>query len=180
MKNEKSKILVSACLVGAKVRYDGRHAWCGDQSFLQWMSEGRLLIFCPEVFSELTIPRDPMELELKMISTYSPSQQIRVINKNGVDFSQQFMKGVQRAVDLVKQNCIKVAVLKEYSPSCGVTRVYDGTFSGQIVNGQGVVAKALHQLGVVLFSENQISQAAEYIAELDSSKKVENNHDWCI
>ncbi|NWF38914.1 DUF523 domain-containing protein [Mariprofundus sp. NF] len=152
------KILVSACLLGEKVRYDG-----GDsrQSGLiaQWQSEGRLISICPEVAGGLPIPRPPAE-----IVSGSADAVLRgrgsVQRQNGEDVTDAFVDGAERALALCMKHQIGFAILKEGSPSCGVNSVNDGRFSGIKIDGEGVAACLLRRHGIDVFSEQEVEQLA--------------------
>ena len=135
--NVKEKILISACLLGENVKYDGKNNKI-DISSLEDKYE--LIPFCPEVEGGLPIPRSPSE-----IVSNSP---LKLINKEGKDVTKEFVLGAKKCVELVKKEGIKKAVLKAKSPSCGVGKVYDGTFSGKLVDGDGVTVRELKKIGV--------------------------------
>ncbi len=159
------KILVSRCLLGHRVRYDGGAS--GPFDLLeQWIEEGRVVPLCPEVAGGLPTPRAAAEI---------PGGQggqvldgiAAVITTDGEDVSAQFLEGARQALDLVQKHGIRVAVLKANSPSCGNLLTYDGTFSGVKVNGEGVTAALLKRHGVRVFSELELLQAAQALARLD-------------
>ena len=135
--NVKEKILISACLLGENVKYDGKNNKI-DISSLEDKYE--LIPFCPEVEGGLPIPRSPSE-----IVSNSP---LKLINKEGKDVTKEFVLGAKKCVELVKKEGIKKAVLKAKSPSCGVGKVYDGSFSKKLVDGDGVTVRELKKIGV--------------------------------
>lgn len=141
------KILISACFLGEKVRYDGKHQKLTDHIIKKWQTEGRLISACPECLGGLPVPRDPAEIQLDLH---------RVITVQSEDVTSQFMKGAQKTLTICLNENIKFALLKESSPSCGSTTVYDGTFSNNKVEGKGITAKLLHDHGIHVFSENSI------------------------
>ena len=150
------KILVSACLLGQPVRYDG----AGHGPFaalLQWQQQGRVVALCPEVAGGLPTPREPAEI-LGGQGGQVLDGLIAVRTVTGEDVSAAFVAGAQIAERLVQQHGIRVAVLKARSPSCGNQQNYDGSFSGTLVAGEGVTATALRRLGVQVFNEAQLSQ----------------------
>ncbi|RMH61721.1 MAG: DUF523 domain-containing protein [Zetaproteobacteria bacterium] len=161
------KILVSACLLGEKVRYDG--ADCAQQGLLQkWQREGRVVPYCPEVSGGLEVPRPPAEIEGGDAEGVLRGER-RVLRHDGKDVTHAFIAGAERALADCWRHQIKIAILKEGSPSCGVCEVRDGSFSGRRVNGQGVTARLLARHGISVFHEGQIEQAAKRLAELDAS-----------
>ncbi|MBR7200029.1 DUF523 domain-containing protein [Pseudomonas sp. CFBP13508] len=159
------KILVSRCLLGHRVRYDGGAS--GPFDLLeQWIEEGRVVPLCPEVAGGLPTPRAAAEI---------PGGQggevldgiAAVITTDGEDVSAQFLEGARQALELVQKHGIRVAVLKANSPSCGNLLTYDGTFSGVKVSGEGVTAALLKRHGVRVFSELELAEAAVTLAALD-------------
>ncbi|GAA6205744.1 DUF523 domain-containing protein [Thalassotalea sp. SU-HH00458] len=158
------KILVSACFLGEKVRYDGTSQQLLNQSLLSWIHNKQVVSFCPEIAGGLPVPRQPAEIQAK-------SQ--RILTCDGVDVSAQFNKGAQRALTLCQQHHIRFALLKESSPSCGSTTIYDGTFTQEKMSGEGVTTKLLRQHGVRVFSENNITAL---IAELASFSEKPSPH----
>jgi uncharacterized protein YbbK (DUF523 family) len=139
------RILVSACLLGVACRYDGKSV--PKDCVKELMNEHELIPFCPEIYGGLKTPRDPSEI----IGD-------KVMSINGVDVTEQYMKGAYEALNMCKLFGCKVAVLKEKSPSCGFGRIYDGTFSGTLTDGDGVTAKLLTENGIAVYGENSIDK----------------------
>ena len=137
---KKEKVLISACLIGENVKYNGGNNLI-DLSELERKYE--LVPFCPEVDGGLPTPRVPSE-----IVSHSP---LKLLNKEGKDVTKEFVLGAKKCVDLVKKEGIKKAFLKAKSPSCGVGQVYDGTFSGRLVSGDGVTVKFLKDLKIEVY-----------------------------
>lgn len=146
-----AKILVSACLMGEKVRYDGNDNLLQHPLMQRWQQEQRLLMICPEVAGGLSVPRAPAE----QIGT-------RIITCDGADVTAAFQRGAWRAQRLAQQQGVVMAILKARSPSCGVGQIYDGSFSRRLIAGDGVTAAALRQLGIAVFSELQLDAAAAW------------------
>jgi uncharacterized protein YbbK (DUF523 family) len=155
------KILISSCLLGDRVRYHGGDAALDHPLLRRWQLEGRLVPVCPEVSGGLTTPRPPAEL------TSVPTGQ-RVITVHGEDVTAAFGRGAQAAADLCAASHAQMAILKDGSPSCGSRMVYDGTFSGRLAAGEGMTAKRLRGKGVRVFSENELEEAAAYLAKLEA------------
>ena len=151
------KILVSSCFLGEKVRYNGIKKPLIHQLLLQWKSQNRLISFCPEVAGGLTVPRDAAEIE-RLTGD--------VITVNGVNVSQNFLLGAQKTLELCQLNNVKYALLKESSPSCGSLFVYDGSFSGNKISGQGVTTQLLLKHGIKIFSEQTIVQLHQVLEQL--------------
>ncbi len=158
------KVLVSRCLLGHRVRYDGGASGPFDQ-LQQWIAEGRVVALCPEVAGGLPTPRAAAEIPggqgAQVLDGHA-----RVITTEGEDVSAEFLSGAQQALALVQQHAIRIAVLKANSPSCGNLLTYDGTFSGVKVSGEGVTAALLTRHGVQVFSELQLAEAAAALASL--------------
>ena len=159
------KVLVSACLLGAAVRYHGGHARIDEPRLARWVEEGRVVQVCPEVAGGLTTPRAPAELQRDRPS--AADARFIVLAGDGRDVSGAFLAGAQDALEQVRRHRIRVAILKDGSPSCGSRTIYDGTFSGRRVAGEGVTAAILRAEGVHVFNEHQIAEAAACVAALD-------------
>jgi len=158
------KILVSRCLLGHRVRYDGGASGPFDL-LQQWLDEGRVVPLCPEVAGGLPTPRAAAEIPggqgAQVLDGATP-----VITTAGEDVSAQFLAGAYQALELVQQHAIRIAVLKANSPSCGNLLTYDGTFSGSKVSGEGVTAALLKRHGVQVFSELELVEAARALNTL--------------
>ena len=161
------KILMSACLLGAKVRYDGGD--CEQQNALlnQWRSEGRIVTICPEMAGGLPTPRPPAEIIGHGGGQAVLNFQAKVVANTQQDVSDEFRKGAELALALAQKYAIKIAILKANSPSCGNLEIYDGTYSRQRIAGQGVTAALLTQHGIKVFNENQLMEVAEYLETLE-------------
>ncbi|HKI62246.1 MAG TPA: DUF523 domain-containing protein [Mariprofundaceae bacterium] len=159
------KVLVSSCLLGQKVRYDG-----GDSAVHgvldTWASQGRIVPLCPETAGGLPTPRPPAEIEAGDAEGVLRGS-ARVMRQDGGDVTSAFMDGAESALAACWQHKVKVAILKEGSPSCGVTCVHNGEFSGKKIDGQGVTARLLSRHGISVFSEDQLDAAARRLAELE-------------
>jgi uncharacterized protein YbbK (DUF523 family) len=153
------KILISACLLGERVRYHGGDARVDHPALRRWWDEGRLIIVCPEVAGGLTTPRPAAEIVMNANGR-------RVLTATGRDVTDAFARGAQAAVDACVAHKIRVAILKDASPSCGSTAIYDGSFSGRRIAGQGITAERLAAAGVRVFTETELDAAAAYLAEL--------------
>jgi uncharacterized protein YbbK (DUF523 family) len=156
------KILVSACLLGEPVRFHGGDSRLADPTLQRWIEEGRVVRLCPEVAGGLPTPRPAAEI------VRSPDGR-RVLTASGRDVTAAFAAGADEAVRLCREHGIRIAILKESSPSCGGQRVYDGTFSGRRIEGQGITAGTLMEIGVRVFNETEIARAARALSELERS-----------
>ena len=137
------KILISACLVGDKTKYDG-HSNYNDKIDLL-LEKYELVPFCPEVEGGLSIPRNPSE-----------RVKDRVKMESGKDVTKQFEKGAELALNICLYLGIKIAILKDGSPSCGSTKIYDGSFSHKLIKGEGVTTELLRKKGIRVLSEKEI------------------------
>ena len=136
-------ILVSACLLGVPCRYDGRSV----PSAVVTEAAGRgvrFVPFCPEIYGGLPTPRVPAE-----------RQGDKVVTRDGRDVTAAYRRGAREALRVCRLFGCGAALLKEKSPSCGCGRVYDGTFSGKLVEGDGVTAALLKENGIPVFGETQ-------------------------
>ncbi|MCL1039454.1 DUF523 domain-containing protein [Shewanella submarina] len=150
------KILISSCLMGNPVRYDGKDNGLTDACISQWLSQGRLLVFCPEMAGGLVTPRAPAE-----------QQGDRVITHEGVDVTREFRLGAELALKLASEHGVKLAILKAHSPSCGSNQVYDGGFSRTLIEGNGLTAARLKQAGIKVFTELELDQAQAFLRQLE-------------
>lgn len=160
------KILVSRCLLGHPVRYDGGAH--GPFDLLgHWQAEGRVVALCPEVAGGLPTPRPPAEIHGGQGAAVLDGER-PVLTVSGEDVSAAFLAGAEQALALVRRHGIRLAVLKARSPSCGNRENYDGSFSGRRVAGEGVTAAALRREGVQVFSEEELGEAARALAALEA------------
>jgi uncharacterized protein YbbK (DUF523 family) len=157
-RSDVQKVLVSRCLLGHPVRYDGGASGPFDL-LARWQAEGRVVALCPEVAGGLPTPRAPAEIPGGQGGDVLAGR-VPVIDVTGADVTDAFVAGAEVALRLVRQHGIKVAVLKANSPSCGNLETYDGSFSGVRVAGEGVTAALLRREGVQVFSELQLAEAA--------------------
>jgi len=139
------KILISACLIGDKCKYDGHTNYTPEYQKL--LEKYELVPFCPEVEGGLPTPRKPSERKGD-----------RVINNAGKDVTKQFQTGAEKALNICKYLDIKIAVLKENSPSCGSNQIYDGNFKNKLIKGEGVTTELLRKNGITVYTESQIEE----------------------
>lgn len=136
---------ISACLIGVNCTYRGNSNH--RDVFEKLFKEGRCIAFCPEVLGGLPTPRTPSEV----IS----DQPLKVVMKDGEDVTHAYQSGAQKALAILQAYHIDTVVLKSRSPSCGVGAIYDGTFSGTLVDKDGVTARFLKENGVSCFTEDE-------------------------
>ncbi len=159
------KILVSRCLLGHRVRYDGGAH--GPFALLErWQAEGRVVALCPEVAGGLPTPRPPAEIAGGQGAGVLDGR-LPVLTVDGEDVSAAFIAGAEQALVLVERHGIRLALLKARSPSCGNRENYDGSFTGTRVAGEGVTAAALRRAGVRVFSEEQLPELEAALRELE-------------
>nr|WP_040480791.1 DUF523 domain-containing protein [Halomonas boliviensis] len=149
---------MSACLRGKKVRYDGGTLVVADQIVERWRLEGRIVSVCPEVEAGMSIPRPPAEI-FNGSGESVLNGEVDVIEKEGGKVTNEFLAGASIALSLCHKFDISVAVLADFSPSCGSSSIYDGSFSGQKVPGMGVTAALLREHGVLVFNQYEIAEA---------------------
>ena len=142
------RILVSACLLGLRVRYDGKSKPC--EAVVRLMDEHELIPVCAEVFGGLPTPRVPAERVGD-----------RVVTKDGRDVTGEYVRGAQEIARLAQMYRCTHAILKEKSPSCGKGRIYDGTHTGTLTSGNGVLAEMLMEMGVKVVGETEIDRLFE-------------------
>lgn len=151
-RKEKKAILVSACLLGAACRYDGKSNEIPELEALR--DRASLVPFCPEIYGGLTTPRSPAEI-----------REGRVVTREGQDVTEQFDRGAQEALNMAKRLGCRAAILKERSPSCGSRMIYDGTFSGVKIKGMGRTASLLAKNQIHIYNEEEISECIRLLEE---------------
>ena len=141
-------ILVSACLLGMNCRYDGENNWNSALALLR--KRHCLVPVCPEIFGGLSTPREPAEI-----------REGKVYNRQGEEITANFTKGAAETLKLAKFFGCQAAVLKERSPSCGCGVIYDGSFSGKKIPGDGITAALLKRHGIQVIGESKIEFLAD-------------------
>lgn len=139
------KILVSACLLGIACRYDGKMKPNAD--VIRLGEKYELIPVCAEVLGGLPTPRPPAEIVKN-----------RVFNCMGIEVTENYKKGAMAVLDIARKNRCKIAVLKSNSPSCGNKMVYDGTFTGTLVEGMGVLCRLLVDNEIKVLNEKEINE----------------------
>jgi len=168
---EQTKVLVSACLLGQRVRYDGGHSESGAKILAQWRAEGRVVAFCPEVAGGLGTPRPPAQI-VEANGDDVLDGKARILDENGDDVSAAFLAGAQATLEVAQEAGISIAILKSKSPSCGSQRIYntlsqaDGSTTSALVPGMGITTALLRRHGIEVFNEHQFDQALAYLQAL--------------
>ncbi|MBQ8147056.1 MAG: DUF523 domain-containing protein [Clostridia bacterium] len=138
-------VLVSACLLGEKCRYDGRSK--PNEAVINKLKEYNVIPICPEVMGGLSTPRNPSEI----IGD-------KVIMINGRDVTLEYKRGAEIALNIALKNKCEFAILKARSPSCGKGLIYDGTYSGTLTKGNGICAELLMKNGIAVLDEEEIEK----------------------
>lgn len=134
-------VLVSACLLGVNCKYDGTNNEL--PKLMDYLKDKRVIPVCPEQMGGFSTPRMPSE-----------RKDAKVMTESGIDVTKQYQKGAQETLKLVEKFQVEKAILKSKSPSCGVGKIYDGTFSHTVISGNGVTADLLLQNGVEVISSD--------------------------
>ena len=153
--NSITKILISACLVGKKVRFDGKIVKCDIRRLINYNQNKILIPFCPEVSGGLPVPRYPSEI-IGKDGLMVFNKKAKVVNIKGIDISNNFIRGAFNALKIIKSNNISFAILKDKSPSCGSKYIFDGTFSKTLKKGKGVTCSLLEKNSIRVFCEKDI------------------------
>jgi uncharacterized protein YbbK (DUF523 family) len=163
-------VLISACLLGDSVRYNGGHKRNDHPVIRRWLREGRIVSVCPEVAGGLPVPRAPAEILNGADGLRVFAGHAKVIDARGMDVSLHFVRGAEHALECARSRNIRVAILKEGSPSCGSRYVYDGSFTATKIPGAGVTAALLRRAGITVFSEAELDHAYNLLMELEAAK----------
>ncbi|TBW56281.1 DUF523 domain-containing protein [Marinobacter halodurans] len=159
------RILVSACLMGENVRYDGGNLFTDHSLIRQWRREGRLVSVCPEMAGGLPVPRPAAETHGGDGRAVLAGQ-ARVIARDGDDVTSAFVAGADTALETARDRRCVMAIMAARSPSCGNREIYDGRFSGRLVAGQGTAAARLAAAGIPVFNQHELEEAAAYLHSL--------------
>lgn len=146
-------ILISACLLGVNCKYDGKNNL--REKLLEHFKGSNIIPVCPEQLGGLTTPRLPAEI-VGGDGEDVLAGRAKVIRVDGVDVTDEFIKGAKETLNILKSLGAEKAILKSRSPSCGLRRIYDGSFSGTLVQGNGVTTALLKQNGIEVYSDEDI------------------------
>lgn len=151
------KLLVSACLLGEPVRYDGQDnaskLSTAQRNILAiWRAQGKIIPICPESLGGLPTPRPAAEIQTRL------NDQLIVQTKEGTDLTECFLKGAQNTLEIARQHDAKFALLAARSPSCGTKQIYDGEFQRRLVDGMGVTARLLTEHGIHCFEPDSFEE----------------------
>ena len=148
-------LVVSACLCGINCKYNGANN--AQEYFINELREGHVIPICPEQLGGLTTPRAACEI-LGGSGEDVLAAQARVIDADGYDLTLQFIQGARECLSLVKRAGINEAVLQRRSPSCGAGKIYNGSFSGQLIDGDGVTTALLKKHGIKVWNDEDYLQ----------------------
>ncbi len=143
-------IMVSACLTGINCKYNGESNHC--PSLASYLKSRSHFVVCPETIGCLSIPRPPAEIKGGDGEDVLEGR-ARVVTANGIDVTEAFLNGAQVCLELARLNQVNLAILKARSPSCGCDQIYDGSFTGHLVPGDGVTAALLRRHGIKIVTE---------------------------
>lgn len=139
----KEKILVSACLLGVDCKYNGGNNY--NDKVIEYLKDKEVIPICPEIMGGLSTPRPPSE-----------RVEDKVINNQNIDVTQEYIKGAEQALKLAKLFNVKKALLKAKSPSCGNGKIYDGTFTGTLIEGKGLTTELLEANDIKVITEQDL------------------------
>ena len=137
------KVAVSACLVGKNTKYDGTHNY--NQAVMDYLKDKEYILICPEVLGGLPTPRVPSEIVNN-----------KVVNKENIDVTKEFVSGANKALKMLIDNNIEEVIVKSKSPSCGYKQIYDGTFTNKIIEGNGIFTSLAIEKGIKVLTEKDI------------------------
>ena len=138
-------IIVSACLLGENTKYNGGNNY--DPRIEKLKEKYNIIPICPESFGGLKIPREPSEI-----------QGAFVVSKSGKDVTNEFNEGAHKVINIINYMHVKKAILMDRSPSCGVTKIYNGKFNGTLIQGLGYTARLLKEKGVELYTIDMVDE----------------------
>ena len=148
-------IIVSACLAGAACRHDGRAK--EDTRIKNLAAKGLAMPLCPEVMGGRTVPRTPCEIK-NGTGADVLEKKASVVDRDGNDVTAEVVEGAMQVVAAAKRLIVTAAILKTKSPACGRGLIYDGTFTGKLVEGNGVLAEALIREGIKVYTEEDCGE----------------------
>ena len=156
------KIGVSGCLVGENCRYDGSN--CFNRKVYEFISSKEYFTICPEVIGGLGIPRKPCEI-VKGSGEDVLEGKGKVIDIEGNDLTEKYIEMAYKTLEIFLKNKAKLAILKSKSPACGKGKIYDGSFSGKLKKGNGVVSAILMKNGIEVITEEEIEEKMRFLTE---------------
>jgi uncharacterized protein YbbK (DUF523 family) len=158
------RLLVSACLLGQRVRYDGQAKPFAQALLDQWLAERRVVALCPEVAAGFKVPRPPAEIAAGCGGADVLAGRATVSENTGNDVTRTFLDAARIAVETARREACALALLTDGSPACGSSYIYSGQHDGSRRPGQGVVAAALRQIGVEVFAQGDFAALTDRMA----------------
>lgn len=143
---------VSSCLAGINCTYRGNNNLI--KIIKELVAKKEAVMICPEVLGGLGTPRNPCEI-----------RNGKVIDINGKDRTKEYELGAKKALNILQQHQIEVVLLKANSPSCGKDKIYDGSFTQTLINGEGITCQLLEKHGIIVFNEHKINEFFKFIEQ---------------
>ncbi|KAA9000557.1 DUF523 domain-containing protein [Affinibrenneria salicis] len=162
-----NKILISACLAGFPVRYNGSAKNSVESYLARWREQARLVAFCPELAAGFSTPRPSAEIIPSAQGRAVIAQGARVLEATGADVTERYILGAWLTLQMAQQHNCRFALLTEGSPSCGSNVIYSGRFDGTQMPGNGVTAELLRTHGIEVFSDSEIDRLIERVQFVD-------------
>lgn len=160
------KIVVSACLLGKNCKYNGGNNYSPE--VIKFVKDKEMIAICPEVLAGMPAPRPCVEIA-----------DGKAVNQFGADVDGIYRKGVEAAMQQIRGQDVVLAILKSRSPTCGVKQIYDGSFSGKLVNGKGIFAEALTNEGYPVIDEDDLIGREDGISRVsENDEKPADNKSW--
>lgn len=154
------KLLLSACLAGQPVRFDGADRTHDAPLLDRWRDEGRVVVFCPEVGAGASVPRPPAEIIGDGGGAGVLEGAARVVEADGTDVTALYLTGARMALEIARREGCVAALLQARSPSCGQGLIYDGAFAGRLIAGSGVTAALLTRHGLTVVGPDDLDSLA--------------------
>ncbi|MBI0559569.1 DUF523 domain-containing protein [Pectobacterium parmentieri] len=162
-----SNILISACLSGFPIRYNGTEKKSVGDYLDQWRQQERLITFCPELAAGFSTPRPSAEIIPASGDHSVITAGARVVEATGSDVTARYILGAWLTLQMAQQHNCRFALLTERSPSCGSNIIYSGRFDGSQTAGSGVTAELLRHHGIEVFSDCEIERLIERVSYCD-------------
>lgn len=161
--------IISACLCGVNCKYNGENNL--SDRCMKLFREGKAVLVCPEQLGGLPTPRNPVELN--NVASEVIEGNGKALSNQGEDVTKQFLNGAYETLKIARELGVTKAILKEGSPSCGANFVYDGTFTGNRIEGKGITTQILENEGITVFSDEDLevnNDKLVYLSEFDREK----------
>ncbi len=166
------KVLISSCLLGNKVRYNASGLSISEQDLVWLKLNVELIVMCPEVSAGLPTPRPPAEIVLGQGADVI-DRKASVVGDDGHEVTAEFLHGAELALKKCREQGIRYAILAEGSPSCGSVQIYDGTFTGVKIPGQGVTTAMLIREGIKVYSQHTLANLKHELETLELHERME-------